>query len=113
MVHRVQPIWQSSPLATLIQDLLESALPGAEEYGPDTVGLVGDGMKGGERRLGVADDKTVVYRQEDGAWVADMSAVAGCYALMPTRQVVATKLGFARRRQTGSHERWNHLGEPE
>jgi len=23
-------------------------------------------------------------------------------------RVVATKLGFARRRQTGSHERWNH-----
>ena len=30
------------------------------------------------------DYKTVLYRQ-DGAWVAEIPALAGCYALMPTR----------------------------
>jgi predicted RNase H-like HicB family nuclease len=30
--------------------------------------------------------KIVLYRQEDGSWVAEMPAVSGCYALMPTRE---------------------------
>ena len=30
------------------------------------------------------DYKTVLYRQ-DGAWVAEIPAIPGCYALMPTR----------------------------
>ncbi len=29
--------------------------------------------------------KKVVYRQEDGGWVAEIPAISGCYALMPTR----------------------------
>lgn len=32
------------------------------------------------------DYKTVLYRQADGAWVAEIPAVPGCYALMPTRE---------------------------
>ena len=31
------------------------------------------------------DYKIVLYRQEDGAWVAEVPAISGCYALMPTR----------------------------
>ena len=31
------------------------------------------------------DYKTVLYSQEDGAWVAEIPAIAGCYALMETR----------------------------
>ncbi len=42
--------------------------------------------------MGVADYKTVVYRQEDGAWVAEIPAVGGCYALMPTRQEALEEL---------------------
>jgi predicted RNase H-like HicB family nuclease len=30
------------------------------------------------------DYKTLLYRQ-DGAWVAEVPAIPGCYALMPTR----------------------------
>ena len=32
------------------------------------------------------DYKTVLYRQEDGSRVAEISAISGCYALMPTRE---------------------------
>jgi predicted RNase H-like HicB family nuclease len=32
------------------------------------------------------DYKTVLYRQEDGSWVAEVPAISGCYALMPTRE---------------------------
>ena len=47
--------------------------------------------------MGVADYKTVVSRQEDGAWVAEIPAVAGCYALMPTRQEALEELAQHRR----------------
>ncbi len=42
--------------------------------------------------MGVDDYKAVVYRQEDGAWVAEIPAVGGCYALMPTRQEALEEL---------------------
>ena len=32
------------------------------------------------------DYKTILYRQEDGSWVAEIPAISGCYALMPTRE---------------------------
>ena len=37
--------------------------------------------------------KIVLYRQNDGAWVAEVPAIAGCYALMPTREEALTELG--------------------
>ena len=33
----------------------------------------------------IADYKTVLYRQDDGSWVAEIPALRGCYALMNTR----------------------------
>jgi predicted RNase H-like HicB family nuclease len=38
------------------------------------------------------DYKTVLYRQEDGSWVADIPAIPGCYALMPTRETALAEL---------------------
>ncbi len=38
------------------------------------------------------DYKTVLYRQEDGSWVAEIPAVSGCYALMPTREAALEEL---------------------
>ncbi|HEV2385745.1 MAG TPA: type II toxin-antitoxin system HicB family antitoxin [Candidatus Acidoferrales bacterium] len=38
------------------------------------------------------DYKTVLYRQEDGSWVAEIPAVSGCYALMPTREAALDEL---------------------
>ena len=38
------------------------------------------------------DYKTVLYRQEDGAWVAEIPAISGCYALMPTREAALEEL---------------------
>ena len=38
------------------------------------------------------DYKTVLYRQEDGSWVAEIPAISGCYALMPTREEALTEL---------------------
>jgi predicted RNase H-like HicB family nuclease len=37
--------------------------------------------------------KIVLYRQDDGAWVAEVSAISGCYALMPTREEALVELG--------------------
>jgi predicted RNase H-like HicB family nuclease len=30
--------------------------------------------------------KIVLYRQEEGSWVAEIPAISGCYTLMPTRE---------------------------
>ncbi|HZP22659.1 MAG TPA: type II toxin-antitoxin system HicB family antitoxin [Terriglobales bacterium] len=38
------------------------------------------------------DYKTVLYRQEDGSWVAEVPAISGCYALMPTREAALQEL---------------------
>jgi predicted RNase H-like HicB family nuclease len=38
------------------------------------------------------DYKTVLYRQPDGAWVAEIPAIPGCYALMPTREEALSEL---------------------
>jgi predicted RNase H-like HicB family nuclease len=37
--------------------------------------------------------KIVLYRQEDGSWVAEVPAISGCYALMPTREEALAELG--------------------
>jgi predicted RNase H-like HicB family nuclease len=37
--------------------------------------------------------KIVLYRQDDGAWVAEVPAISGCYALMPTREAALAELG--------------------
>ncbi|MBI2528145.1 MAG: type II toxin-antitoxin system HicB family antitoxin [Candidatus Rokubacteria bacterium] len=36
--------------------------------------------------------KIVLYRQDDGSWVAEVPAIAGCYALMPTREEALAEL---------------------
>jgi len=38
------------------------------------------------------DYKTVVYRQEDGSWVAEIPAISGCYALMDLRDSALKEL---------------------
>jgi predicted RNase H-like HicB family nuclease len=38
------------------------------------------------------DYKTVLYRQEDGSWVAEIPAIAGCYALMDSRESALAEL---------------------
>ena len=38
------------------------------------------------------DYKTVLYRQQDGSWVAAIPAIAGCYALMDTREAALAEL---------------------
>jgi predicted RNase H-like HicB family nuclease len=37
--------------------------------------------------------KIVLYRQVDGSWVAEVPAISGCYALMPTREEALAELG--------------------
>ncbi|HUN63070.1 MAG TPA: type II toxin-antitoxin system HicB family antitoxin [Candidatus Sulfotelmatobacter sp.] len=32
------------------------------------------------------DYEIVLYRQDDGCWVAEIPAIPGCYALMPSRE---------------------------
>lgn len=38
------------------------------------------------------DYKTILYRQEDGSWIAEIPAISGCYALMPSREEALTEL---------------------
>ena len=39
------------------------------------------------------DYKRVLCRQDDGSWVAEIPALAGCYALMPTREAALAEVG--------------------
>ena len=43
--------------------------------------------------VGLDAYKIVLYRQDDGSWVAEVPAIAGCYALMPTREEALAELG--------------------
>jgi predicted RNase H-like HicB family nuclease len=36
--------------------------------------------------------KTILYRQEDGSWVAEIPAIPGCDALMDTRGAALAEL---------------------
>jgi predicted RNase H-like HicB family nuclease len=36
----------------------------------------------------------VLYRQEGGSWVAEIPAISGCYALMPTREQALEELNW-------------------
>jgi predicted RNase H-like HicB family nuclease len=36
--------------------------------------------------------KVVLYRQDDGSWVAEIPALGGCYALMDTREAALAEL---------------------
>jgi len=36
--------------------------------------------------------KAVLYRQEDGSWVAEIPAISGCYALMDSREAARAEL---------------------
>ncbi len=38
------------------------------------------------------DYKVVLYRNQPDGWVAEIPAVEGCYALMPTRQEALAEL---------------------
>ena len=38
------------------------------------------------------DYKVVLYRQQDGSWVAEIPAISGCYALMSTRDAALAEL---------------------
>ena len=44
------------------------------------------------RAKGFDDYKVVLYRQDDGSWVAEVPALGGCYALMDTREAALTEL---------------------
>jgi len=42
--------------------------------------------------LTLQDYTTVLYRQDDGSWVAEVPAIPGCYALMPSREEALAEL---------------------
>ena len=44
------------------------------------------------RSMTLADCKVVLYRQIDDAWVAEVPAIGGCYALMDTREAALEEL---------------------
>jgi predicted RNase H-like HicB family nuclease len=42
--------------------------------------------------MGTDNYKTILYRQENGAWVAEIPSIPGCYALMETREAALAEL---------------------
>jgi len=40
----------------------------------------------------IDDYKVVLYRNQPEGWVAEIPAIQGCYALMPTREEALTEL---------------------
>ena len=38
------------------------------------------------------DYKIILYRQENGSWVAEIPSIPGCYALMKTREEALAEL---------------------
>jgi len=42
--------------------------------------------------MSMEDYKIILYRQENGSWVAEIPALAGCYALMKTREEALAEL---------------------
>ena len=42
--------------------------------------------------MALDDYKVVLYRNEPDGWVAEIPAIAGCYALMPTRAEALSEL---------------------
>ena len=42
--------------------------------------------------MSIHDYKTVLYPQDDGSWVAEIPAISGCFALMPTREAALAEL---------------------
>jgi predicted RNase H-like HicB family nuclease len=42
--------------------------------------------------MGLEHYKTILYRQEDGSWVAEIPAIPGCYALTDTREAALAEL---------------------
>ena len=45
------------------------------------------------RTMRFDDYKVVLYRQDDGSWVAEIPALGGCYALMATLEAALVELG--------------------
>jgi predicted RNase H-like HicB family nuclease len=43
--------------------------------------------------MSLDDYKVVLYRNQPGGWVAEIPAIPGCYALMPTREEALAELG--------------------
>jgi predicted RNase H-like HicB family nuclease len=43
--------------------------------------------------MALDDYKVVLYRNQPDGWVAEVPAISGCYALMPTREEAVAELG--------------------
>ena len=43
--------------------------------------------------MSLDDYKVVLYRNQPDGWVAEVPAIPGCYALMPTREQALAELG--------------------
>ena len=42
--------------------------------------------------MSLDDYKVVLYRNQPDGWVAEVPAICGCYALMPTREAALAEL---------------------
>ena len=43
--------------------------------------------------MSLDDYKVVLYRNQPSGWVAEVPAISGCFALMPTREEALAELG--------------------
>ena len=42
--------------------------------------------------MSIDDYKIILYRQQNGSWVAEIPSIPGCYALMKTREEALAEL---------------------
>jgi predicted RNase H-like HicB family nuclease len=66
----------------------KSKAPGPGIRGDHSLGLSYDSTSA----MTCQDYKTVLFRREDGSWVAEIPAIPGCYALMESRDAALAEL---------------------
>ena len=53
--------------------------------------------------MSLDDYKVVLYRNQPYGWVAEIPAIHGCYALMPTREDALAEAGHAHNKRTAEY----------
>ena len=57
-------------------------------------------------QVSLDDYKVVLFRNQPDGWVAEIPAIPGCYALMPTREEALAELAGVFRRRRGLEAAW-------
>ena len=59
--------------------------------------------------MSLDDYKLVLYRNQSDGWVAEVPAISGCYALMPTQEEALSELAEVFRMISEEYQQRNEL----